>query len=176
MEFTNEAVKSLASLSNKLSNRSKAKTSAQKQVWKWEPEHIMLSGPALQAFSRWKLDTLSFLKDSIVSTSQSISCARDLYYEARRQQSTAALSQLHDSIYCLFFYWIGGPSAKLKDGKLAFQSLCAVFKGPDIADETEKIRDFVREQWRFGWKLDNFCAKCLGESATVFFLPHLAAK
>jgi hypothetical protein len=145
-------------------------------VWKWEPKHIILCEPALQAYSQWKLDASSFLKDAIVSSGQSVNCAQDLYYEAKRQQSTTALSQIYDSIYCLIFYWIGGPSAKLKDDRLAFQGLHTVFNEAEIPEKAEEIREFVCEQWRFGWKLNRFCNNCLGESATVFFLPHQAAK
>jgi hypothetical protein len=126
----------------------------------------------LQAYSQWKLDASSFLKDSIISTIRSIEYAQDLYYEAKRQQSTAALSQIYDSIYCLIFYWIGGPSTKLKDDRLAIQDLHTVFNNAEISDKAEEIHEFVCEQWRFGWKLNTFCTNCLRESATVFFLPH----
>jgi hypothetical protein len=76
----------------------------------------------------------------------------------------------------LFFYWIGGTSTKLRDNSSSLNDLITIFKEADIEDDAEEIQKFVCEQWRFGWRLHNFCTKCLGESATVFFLPHLAAE
>jgi len=153
-------------------HRPQNKIQAKAKLCVFGPWELYLPQPVQEAYNGWRKDPPSFLRPIAGhSIGQPVFNLATFYYEAERICGEAALYQLYDSVYCLFFYWLVGSYARCRDQTKVTDYIATRFLNEGVQRSPECIKKFVIEQWKLGEKLEKFCLDCVGDLGAVFFLP-----